>query len=122
MKSKSKIEKQLQKKKNPELVKTIIYAKKNEAWIGIAGILSGPRRKNVNMNLDDLNKEAKSGETIVVPGKVLSLGNMDKKTNIVALSFSVVAREKILKSGGKTLSILEEIKKNPEAKNVKILK
>ena len=122
MKSKSKIEKQLQKKKNPKLVKTIIYAKKNEAWIGIAGILSGPRRKNVNMNLDDLNKEAKSGETIVVPGKVLSLGNMDKKTNIVALSFSVVAREKILKSGGKTLSILEEIKKNPDAKNVKILK
>ena len=122
MKSKSKIEKQLQKKKNPELVETIISAKKKEAWIEIAGILSGPRRKNVNMNLDDLNKEAKSGETIVVPGKVLSLGNIDKKINIVALGFSSVAKEKILKSGGKILSILEEIKKNPEAKNVKILK
>ena len=121
MKSKSKIEKQLQKKKNPELVETIISAKKNEAWVGIAGILSGPRRKNVNVNLNDLNKEVKSGDTVVVPGKVLSLGDMDKKINIVALGFSAVAREKILKSGGKTFSILEEIKKNPMAKNIKIL-
>ena len=121
MKSKSKIEKQLQKKKNPELVKTIISAKKNKAWIGVAGILSGPRRKNVNANLNDLNKDTKSGDTLVVPGKVLSLGQMDKKMNIVAIGFSSLAREKILKSGGKTLSILEEIKKNPEAKNVKIL-
>ena len=121
MKSKSKIEKQLQKKRNPELVATIISAKKNEGWVGIAGILSGPRRKNVNVNLNDLNKEANSGDTLVVPGKVLSLGDMDKKINIVALGFSAVAREKILKSGGKTLSILEEIKKNPMAKNIKIL-
>lgn len=30
-------------------------------------------------------------------------------------------REKILKSGGKISTIFEEIKKNPEAKEVKIL-
>ena len=42
MKSKTLIEKQMQKKVNPDLVKTIIAAKKNENWLEVAGILSKP--------------------------------------------------------------------------------
>ena len=122
MKSKTKIEKQMQRKTNLELVKTIIASKKNKDWVGIAEILSGPRKKRVNINLDGINKKVKEGETVVVPGKVLSQGEMNKKINVIALNFSEKAKKKLLKSKCDVSSIIEEIKKNPQAKNLKVLK
>ena len=122
MKTKSKIEKQLQRKTNSQLVETIIACKKNKAWLKIAEILSGPRKNRLNLNLNELNKKIKDEKVVVVPGKVLSQGELDKKIKVVALDFSEKATEKIKKSGIETLTILEEIKKNPEAKGVKILK
>jgi large subunit ribosomal protein L18e len=121
MKSKTKINKQLRKKGNPELVETIMDARKNKGWYRVSEILSSPRKNKLQKNLNIINKESKDGETIVIPGKVLSVGELDKKIRIIALSFSKNAREKILKSGGKVSTIFEEIKKNPEAKEVKIL-
>ena len=121
-KSKTKIEKQMQKKANKELVKTIIAAKKNKKWNKIASILSGPRRKKININLDKINSETKTGEIIVVPGKVLSLGEVNKKVKVIAFSFSKKAKEKLLKAGCEVSSILSEIKKNKDTKEIKILK
>ncbi len=122
MKSKTIIEKQLQKKKNKELVETIITAKKNETWLGVASALSGPRRNRININLEEIDKRAEDGETIVVPGKVLSLGDVSKKLKVVALGFSDKAKEKLLKAKCEVSNILEEIKSNPQAKNIKVLK
>ncbi len=69
-----------------------------------------------------LNDEAKEGEIVVIAGKVLSQGELNKKVKVVALSFSAMAKEKIAKAKGESLTILEEIKKNPEAKNARFLK
>jgi large subunit ribosomal protein L18e len=120
-KSNTKIEKQLQKKTNSILVETIIAAKKKEAWKKIAEILSSPRRKRMDVNIEKINNEAKAGETIVVPGKVLSQGDIDKKIKIVAVSFSGKAKEKLLKAKCDVSDMLDEIKKNPDAKGIKIL-
>ena len=122
IKSKTRIEKQLNSKRNPELVETIILAKKNPAWIEIASILSKPSRNRTQLNLERINKESKEGEIIVVPGKILSVGEIDKKIKLVALNFSEKAKEKLQKAGCTIESLLEEIKKNKEAKNIKILK
>ena len=122
MKSKTKIERQLKKKTNKELVETIIAAKKNKEWFKVSEILSGPSRKRINMNIEDIDKKTKEGEVVVIPGKVLSQGEIDKKIRIIATGFSERAREKLLKSKCEVLNILEEIKKNPGAKGVKILK
>jgi large subunit ribosomal protein L18e len=121
MKSKSKIEKQLNRKTNSNLVETIIASKKNKNWIRIAEILSGPRKNRTNLNLEELNKKVEKEKIVVVPGKILSQGELDKKIKVVALNFSEKAKEKLSKAGSETLTILEEIKKNPEAKGVKIL-
>jgi len=121
-KSKVKISKQTERKTNPELVKTILAAKKHEGWRGVAEILSSPRRIRINLNLGDLDKNSKTGETIVVPGKVLSQGEITKKVNIIALGLSEKAKDKLLKSGCKVSNILNEIKKNPEGKGVRVLK
>lgn len=122
-KSKTLVEKQLQRKSNSILVETIIQAKKKEAWNEVAELLSGPRRKRMNLNLTELNGvEASDKDILVVSGKVLSEGQVDKKLKIVALGFSERAKEKLLKAGCKVSSILEEIKLNPTGKNLKVLR
>jgi len=120
MKSITKISKQESKKTNSELVETIRLAKKNKEWQAVAHIISGSRRNRINLNLDKISKEAKAGEAIVVPGKVLSLGEIDKKIKVIALGFSSQAKEKLKKAGCETLTILEAIKAN--VKEFKILK
>ena len=122
MKSKTFIDKQLGKKTNPILVSTILEAKKKKNWLEVAALLSSPRANMFNINLDKLNNEAKDGETVIITGKVLSQGDLNKKIKVVAFSFSKKAMEKILKAKGEVSDILEEIKKNPDAKNVRILK
>jgi len=122
MKTKTQIEKQLHKKTNSSLVETIISAKKSKGWQEIAGILVGSRKNWTNINLNDLDKEAKESETIVVPGKVLSVGEINKKLKIAALGFSEKAKEKLLSAKCEVSNIADEIKKNPEAKGIIIVK
>ena len=122
-KSKTKIEKQAQRKNNEDLVETIGAAKKtgSEFWMQVASILSSPRRQKVAVNLNDIEKSTKEGDSIVVPGKVLSQGELSKKVAIVAFAFSDKTREKLLKTKSQAITMLEEIKKNPGAKGVRIL-
>jgi len=122
IKSKTKIEKQMKKKTNSLLVKTILLAKKNNKWLEVAKILSGPRKRWININLEEIDKQTQDGEKVVIPGKVLSQGEITKKIKIVALDFSERAREKLLNSKREISSIIEEIQKNPETKGIKILK
>jgi large subunit ribosomal protein L18e len=120
-KSKTKIESQMQRKTNDELVETTIAAKKQKKWFEVASILSGPRRESVDLNLSQIDKLTKEGDTIVVPGKVLSQGEIKKRVKIVAYKFSERAKEKLLKEKIQMSSILDEIKSNPEAKGVRVL-
>ena len=122
VKTKTKIEKQLQKKRNPELVETVIAGKKKENWKEVVGIIVGSRKNWVKINLDKIDEKSQEGGVIVVPGKVLSQGEVNKKLKIAALGFSEKAKEKLLNAGCEVSTILEEIKKNPEAKGVKIIK
>ncbi|MBU0894600.1 MAG: 50S ribosomal protein L18e [Nanoarchaeota archaeon] len=115
-KSNTKIEKQTKKKHNIELVETIRLAKKNKRWKEVAEILSGPRKKQKNFNVDKLK------ENVVVPGKILSQGEIGKKIKVVAFSFSEKAKEKLKQAGCEYLTISEEIKKNPERKGLVVLR
>ena len=99
MKSITLIEKQLVKKTNPELVETIILAKKNSEWKRIAELLTGSSRKRITKNLDEIDKVKEDAKIVVVPGKVLSLGNVSGKIKIIALGFSEGAKDKLLKAG-----------------------
>src|SRR3989338_11022218 len=119
---KAKIEKKLRRKTNLDLVETIIAAKKNSKWLGIAQAISRPKRKQIKMNLDQINEQVKDGEKVVVPGKVLGEGELNKKISLVGFSFSQSAKEKLKKNKIETLELLNEIKKNPEAKNIKIIR
>ena len=60
-------------------------------------------------------------ETALIPGKVLSSGDLTKKLTIAAWTFSDKAEEKIKKAGGKSISIEDLMKNNPDGKNIRIL-
>ena len=114
MKSKTKIEKQTKRKTSSDLVETIRLAKKNKKWLEVAGLLSTPRKERAEINLDKIDKESKEKESILIPGKVLSQGEITKKIRVVAMGFSESAKTKLLNAKCDIVYISDEIKNNPE--------
>ena len=112
MKSKTQISRQLKRKTNPELVRTIELAKKHGNWIKVGAFLSGSTRKFRSINLKELDHGAKEGDTIVVLGKVVGTGDITKRVRVCALSFSQSAREKLKAKKSEIVSIVQEIEKN----------
>ncbi len=120
--SKTKIKSRAKRKTSPVLVETLQEATKNPAWKNVAKILSGSTRNYVSINLFEIDAQTKAGDTVIVPGKVLSKGELTKKVRICALSVSEKVTEKAKKTTSEIVSILEEIKKNPKGEGIKVLK
>ena len=89
-------------------------------WKAIATELEKPARIRRVVNLYHINHICKENDVIVVPGKVLGIGDINKKLTVSAFSFSDNAREKINKNG-KTVSIEELLKTNPKGAHVRIV-
>lgn len=120
--SKTKIKKNLKRKTHPRTVETIKLAKEQKAWLPIAKIISGPTRNYTVLNLEEINEQASAGDVVVLPGKVLGVGELIKKVKVCALAFTSSAIEKMNKAKIEYCYILDEIKKNPDAKGVKVLR
>jgi len=116
MKSRTLIDKQLQRKTNPKLVETIMKAKKNGLWVEVAGMLSCPARRMTNANLDEIDKKAKDGEVVVVAGKVLGTGSLTKRVKLIAFAFSKSAEDKLKKAKIDYSMIKDEIDRNQRTK------
>lgn len=92
--------------------------KEGNIWKDVAKRLSKPRR--VVINLAKINRFAKNGDNILVPGKVLGYGNLDKNLTISAFSFSNEAVNKISNSGGKYMTIEELVNNNPKGNKIRL--
>ena len=90
-------------------------------WKDIDNFLQKPRRTSVEVNLSKINRLTKQDDVVIVPGKVLSSGKLLHHITIAALNFSQYAKEKILASGGKCLTLKEMIKQNPKGSNIKVI-
>jgi large subunit ribosomal protein L18e len=121
--TKTQVKQRTVKKTNSELVETINMARKNDAWeaMGVAAKLSMSTRKMAELNLSNIDKHSEEGDTVVVPGKVLGTGNINKKIKVIAMSFSQSAREKLKQKKCETASIIEEINKNPKATGLRMI-
>src|SRR3989338_3095258 len=80
-------------------------ARESRLWFRVLEDVMKPTRSRRIVNLYKINKSAQEGETILVPGKVLSVGTIDKKIVVAAMNFSSQAQEKITEAKGRTLSI-----------------
>lgn len=116
--SKTKISKRTENKRNPEIIEIINIAKKNNL-LDLAKKLSAPRSKYKNINLDELEKI--EGSTILVIGKVLGSGYINKKIKISAMGFSNQAKKKLLKNNSDIQSIKMLLEKNSKLEGVTII-
>jgi large subunit ribosomal protein L18e len=107
---------------NPHLFSLINALKKLSAkekvplWKRIASDLSKPSRKRRSVNISHIEKNLKSNETALVPGKVLGTGNENKKLKVAAFQFTDSAKAKV-----HALTIQELMKSNPKGKGVRII-
>jgi len=108
-------------KSNPELQKTIetlrkkAYTEKSNLWLRIAEDLEKPTRQRIAVNVSRINRVAKEGETIIVPGKVLASGDLEKNVTVIAWQFSNSALKKISEKG-KAIPLKKALQEKIEGK------
>lgn len=120
--SKTKLKGRIHKKTNPKLAAAIYLATKSPAWLKLAKMLSQSTRKHSSVNLEEIDKQTSMGDTVLVPGRVLSVGEITKKIKICSFGISKEALERLTKTRSEWVHILDEIKKNPRAEGLKIIK
>lgn len=96
---------------------------KKKVWIDLSKRLAGPSRGRTAVNVYEISKLAgkNKGKIFVVPGKLLSKGEIEEKVEIACLSASEKAAEKVTKAGGKVHSMKELVKMNPEAGKIVVV-
>ena len=113
--------------KNEQLETLIVELKKASIekdvslWKRLATDLEKPSRLMPEVNLSRIDRYARDGETVVVAGKILSMGDLSKKITVAAYRFSGKSVEKITAAGGSIISIEELLKKNPKGSKVRVL-
>ncbi len=90
-------------------------------WTEAARLLASGTVTWPEVNISRLSRVGEVS-AVFVPGKVLGTGNLDKKLNVGAFSFSASARSKIERAGGKALSVEEFVKKYPEGSGVALVR
>ena len=93
---------------------------KVKIWKITARFLNKPTRQRAAVNIFKINKLIREGEIALIPGKVLSDGELNKKATVSAFSFSDAAKEKINKTG-KAISIQQLIGENPKGKKIRLI-
>jgi len=103
----------IHKRKLVRRLKAISSKNGQAIWERVAELVSSPRRKRVEVNLSKINRYADENEVVVVPGKVLGAGKVEKKVTVLADSLTAKALEKLSNSGCRVI-LLEELASNSE--------
>jgi large subunit ribosomal protein L18e len=96
--------------------------RENEApiWRDIAIRLEKPSRNWAQINISKL-AYAKDGENVVVAGKLLGSGDVDRAVTVIAYKASATAVAKIAAAGGKVLTMKEGFTAFPKGEKCRIL-
>lgn len=96
---------------------------KKRFWKNIAEIINKPTRNKININLSKLDEmgEKFKGKTIVVPGKILSNGEIKNKIKVIAIEASEKAKEKV-NSKGELILLKDFISEKVNVKDLVIVK
>jgi large subunit ribosomal protein L18e len=117
------MEKPGEKIQNLILILEKTFKKKNSnIWKTILENLKRSRKNRVKVNLDRLSRYGKEDKFIIVPGKVLGSGRIEKKLKIAAIDFTHGSKVKIEQVGGECLNITELINKKIEGKDIMIIR
>jgi large subunit ribosomal protein L18e len=114
-------------KTNPRLqsliaeLKAVSRESGSGVWQDVADRLEKPRRTHAEVNLGRIERYAQEDETVVVPGKVLGSGVLQKNVTVAAVDFSTTAQKKI-EQVGDTVGLEQLVEQNPEGSNVRVIR
>jgi len=114
------------KKSNPHLQVMITelrkkaHTDKSNFWLRIAEDLQKPSRSRVIVNLSKINRVCDEGETVIVPGKVLAAGELEKNITVIAYQFSGNAKKKIADKGS-AMDLNELAQKGIKGQKIRIM-
>jgi large subunit ribosomal protein L18e len=114
-------------KSNPRLRSLIADLKSaaregdGDVWSDVAERLEKPRRTHAEVNLGRIERYAQEDETVVVPGKVLGSGVLQKDVTVAAVDFSSTAERKI-EQVGETLQLEQALEQFPNGSNVRVIR
>ncbi|MBV0901064.1 50S ribosomal protein L18e [Haloarcula salina] len=114
-------------KTNPRLssliadLKSAARSSGGAVWGDVAERLEKPRRTHAEVNLGRIERYAQEDETVVVPGKVLGSGVLQKDVTVAAVDFSGTAETKI-DQVGEAVSLEQAIENNPEGSQVRVIR
>ena len=113
-------------KTNPRLTDLIAELKSTsrktdaDIWRDVADRLEKPRANHAEVNLGRIERYAREEETVVVPGKVLGSGALQKNVTVAAVDFSSSAATKI-DQVGETVQLEQLLEDNPEGSDVRVI-
>ncbi len=90
-------------------------------WRDVAKRLNRSRSNWAQPNLSRLSRYAPEDQTVLVPGKLLGSGEVERSHVIAAYSVSTGARDKIEAAGGRVMTLGELMNENPDGSEVFIL-
>ncbi|MFW6435682.1 MAG: 50S ribosomal protein L18e [Halovenus sp.] len=114
-------------KTNPRLnsliadLKSAARSSESNVWSDVADRLEKPRSTHAEVNLGRIERYAQESETVVVPGKVLGSGVLQKEVDVAAVDFSGTAQTKI-EQVGDTMKLEEALEQNPDGTNVRVIR
>jgi large subunit ribosomal protein L18e len=114
-------------KSNPILRDTIVFLQRQgrkksaPVWQYASRTLSAGSSKWIEVNVGRISRVADAGSPVLVPGKVLGTGTVDKKLVVGAYSFSTAAKKKITDAGGDAMELREFVEKYPDGSGVKVV-
>ncbi|WP_247009235.1 50S ribosomal protein L18e [Halorientalis litorea] len=92
-----------------------------DVWADVAEQLEKPRRTHAEVNLGRIERYAREDETVVVPGKVLGSGVLQKDVAVAAVDVSGTAQTKI-DQVGEYMDIEQAVEQNPDGTDVRVIR
>ena len=114
-------------KTNPRLssliadLKSAARSSGGTVWGDVAERLEKPRRTHAEVNLGRIERYAREDETVVIPGKVLGSGVLQKDVTVAAVDFSGTARTKI-DQVGESIRLEQALEQNPDGTDVRVIR
>ncbi|WP_227354997.1 50S ribosomal protein L18e [Haladaptatus salinisoli] len=115
-------------KTNPRLssliaeLKSVSRDSDADVWSDVATRLEKPRSTHAEVNLGRIERYAQEDETVVVPGKVLGSGVLQKDITVAAVDFSSTAQTKIEQANGEPIRLEQALEQNPSGSNVRVIR
>jgi large subunit ribosomal protein L18e len=116
------------KSTNPQLIEVISLLRKTSKeqtapiWADVADDLAHTRSQRIAVNISSINRNTEKADVVVVPGKVLSSGELDHTVTVASFEVSDAAKAKVTASKGQYISIKELLEKNPKGSKVRIIR